>query len=105
LARYNSAILRWQAKHGIHNEDVCRIFLTPKGREASTAEDWKALSFSQLARALCDAANSLRNKPGYHYLRFYVAGILKDILRLAIAKSPTRGDPGRYRLLGFLERS
>jgi hypothetical protein len=106
LARYDSEIARWRKEHDISSENVCRIFLTPdEGREASTGENWKALSFGQLARALCDAANSLRNKPGYHYFRFYVAGILRDILGLPIGKSPTRGDPSRYRLLGFLERS
>ena len=103
LARYNAEIDRRRKEHS--SENVCRIFLTPdEGREATTGKNWKALSFCQLARALCDAADSLKNKPGYHYFRFYVAGILRDILRLPIGKSPARGDPGGYRLLGFLEK-
>jgi hypothetical protein len=104
LARYNSEIARWQQEHNISSENICRIFLTRDGAEGSTAENWKSLSFSQLAWALCEAANSLRNRPGFHYLRLYIAGVLKDILRLPIGKPPIRGEPGRYRLLAFLEK-
>jgi hypothetical protein len=106
LARYNSEIAKWREEQRVDEGNVCRVFLTPaKGREASTGKHWKALSFSKLARAFCDAADSLRNKPGHHYLRFYVAGVLKDILGLPTGQSPAHRHPGRYALLKFLEES
>jgi hypothetical protein len=105
LRRYDTEIRRWLGGRRIETDSVCRIFLTADGRKARTAEDWEALSFSKLAKAFCDAANSLRTKPGYHYLCLYIASVLKEILHLPIGKSDAERDCGRYKLLGFLEKS
>ncbi len=105
LDRYDEEIRKWLKEHGSDNDRVCRVFLTPDGRKGTTARDWKPLSFSKLAQAFCDAANSLRTKAGYHYLRFYIASVLKDILQPPIAKSNAERDCSRYKLLSFLEKS
>ena len=102
LGRYDTEIRRRREDRAIETDSVCRVFLTPEGRNAATAEDWEALSFSNLAKAFWDAASSLSTKPGYHYLRFYIASVLRDILHLPIGESGAERDCSRYKLLGFL---
>jgi hypothetical protein len=104
LDRYDLEITKAREEKQVEGENVRRIFLTADGREPTTGKHWKALSFSRLARAFCEAARSLRKKPGHHYLRFYAAGILKDILHLPTGACDAGRDCNRYRLLGFLEK-
>lgn len=76
LDRYEVAIKRPNVK------DVFRVFLTPTGHkpESATGKDWLPVSFSRLAGCLADASIDLKNKHGYHFLRFYIASIIRDIL-------------------------
>ncbi len=103
LDRYGKEIKKWLAEHKGTGHEVYQIFLTREGDEATTGKRWKPLSFSNLVRVFCDTANSLTAKPGYHFLRFYLAGVLKDILDLPIGQG--NGQQNQYKLLGFLKGS
>jgi hypothetical protein len=80
LDRYEAAIKVAIKRHNI--EDVFRVFLTPTGHkpESATGKDWLPVSFSRMAGCLADASIDLKNKQGYHFLRFYIASIIRDIL-------------------------
>jgi PD-(D/E)XK nuclease superfamily protein len=70
------------------NREVFRVFLTPDARQAATArQDWTLLRFQELVEAFRDVLDQLRDKPGYHYLRFYIAGVLRDVCRWHISGS------------------
>jgi PD-(D/E)XK nuclease superfamily protein len=85
LARYDE----WIEAHA-GNRRALRVFLTPDARASATAcEEWTALSFLRLACILRGAFKDLQDKPGYHFLRFYLTGVLKDICRWSIPV----GDP------------
>lgn len=98
LDRYNKEIRAEREKQ------IDCLFLTPDGREAESGEQkWNALSFSALARVFCEATDKLATKPGYHFLRFYLAGILKDVLGLPVGDASR--DYNQYKLLRFLKGS
>ncbi|HZZ79083.1 MAG TPA: PD-(D/E)XK nuclease family protein [Gemmataceae bacterium] len=70
---------RWVQKVS-HGREVFRIFLTPDGRPAeSSEEDWIPMSFLELACVVRKKYGALTDRAGYHFLRHYLAGILKDI--------------------------
>ena len=98
LDRYNREINKWRSRH--HDGEVRRVFLTPDGKRATSGQRWKSASFSWLAHVFWDAACSSRQAPGYHFLRYYLAGVLKDILGLPIGNRDIRQNP--YKLLKFL---
>ena len=64
------------------NRELYRVFLTPNGRitDSSNAE-WTPLSFLELVRIFRAVYGGLRNAPGFHFLRFYLAGVLQDVCR------------------------
>lgn len=60
--------------------DRFRIFLTPNGDAPEFPEDdWVPLSYSQLVRVFRSAYDELRDTAGFHFLRFYLAGVLQDV--------------------------
>ena len=62
------------------DREVYRVFLTPDGRTAdSNADEWQPMSFLELVRIFRSIYGELRHAPGFHYLRFYLAGVLQDI--------------------------
>lgn len=95
LDRYESAI------NGSNIEDVFRVFLTTNGREAEghTGRNWHPVSFSRIAGRLAFASSDLKKKPGYHFLRFYIASIIRDILGW---KKMEEANP--YQLLSYLDQ-
>jgi hypothetical protein len=105
LSRYNKAIKEWLAEHRSTGSTVWRIFLTRTAEEAETGKGWMQLSFSSLARIFWGTSNSLATTPGYHVLRFYLAGVLKDILDLPIGLGNVQWNRHKYKLLGFLKGS
>jgi len=61
--------------------EVLRVFLTPNGRAPRTSSadwKWKSLSFVDLA-SVFRRVSGLQDKPGYHFLRYYLTGVLQDI--------------------------
>lgn len=85
---------------------ILRVFLTPDGRDAETglqAGAWRALSFWELARLFQAVLKDVQGTSGYHFLRFYLSGVLHDICRCPpVTKDwpATCGDP--YTVLKFL---
>jgi hypothetical protein len=59
--------------------ELIRVFLTPDGREPRTGSaKWQALSFVDLA-GIFRHVRGLQDKSGYHFLRYYLTGVLQDI--------------------------
>jgi hypothetical protein len=98
LDRYNREIRKWRARH--RDGEIHRVFLTPNGREPKSVGKWTLASFSQLVRVFWGAACSRTADPGFHFLRYYLAGVLKDVVRLPIGLANVQRNP--YRLLEFL---
>jgi hypothetical protein len=60
-----------------------RVFLTPKGRPPETgSEGWEPMSFLNLVQVFRNVYGKLRLAPGFHFLKFYLAGVLQDVCRL-----------------------
>jgi len=58
------------------------IFLTKNGRSPETGtEEWESLSFLELVRIFRAVYGELRGAPGFHFLKFYLAGVLQDVCR------------------------
>jgi hypothetical protein len=95
LAKYDV----WVATH-YSDHQVLRVFLTPDGRAATTgSEDWPALSFLELVNVLGACLPDLAATPGYHLLRFYLAGVLRDVCGCPLP-TPDCRDP--HTLLKYL---
>lgn len=74
--------------------EVIRVFLTPNGRAPRTGSaGWKVLSFVDLASVFRRVLPGLQDTPGYHFLRYYLTGVLKDIYRLTVPISSDCENP------------
>lgn len=98
LDRYEDAI----KKRNI--EDVFCVFLTPNGRKSVgiTDKNWLPVSFIIIAGRLAAASRDLKDKQGYHFLRFYIASIIRDILGWKMAEKSEKANP--YLLLSYLNQ-
>jgi hypothetical protein len=101
----------WLRAHAVHREKY-RVFLTadgrapenPNGREPDIgAEDdeWEPLSFLELVRVLRSTYDGLRQAPGFHFLRFYLAGVLQDVCHLPRNVGEHAADP--YAVVAYLK--
>lgn len=93
---------RWIKKRDY--ERITRIFLTPDGRPAETSDEdeWKPLSFLELAGIFRTALFTLdKTGEGYHFLRYYLTGILKDICRWQLPINPEK-TPDPYGFLAYV---
>lgn len=62
------------------DRETYRVFLTPDARPPKTGcEEWKAFSFLELVKTFRKVYGELRHAPGFHFLRFYLAGVLQDV--------------------------
>jgi hypothetical protein len=96
LSRYDD----WLASLA-DNREVIRVFLTPEGRLPESAlEEWVPLKFQELAEIFRAASDELRNRAGFQFLRMYLAGVLRDVCRLAFPIRSQSDDP--YSLLDYL---
>ena len=89
LARYDEWVeRRTPADHTL------RVFLTADGREARTSsEGWQSLSFLELATVFRRTVTELRDRPGYHFLRYYLTGVLRDVCGVPVPVSADCADP------------
>jgi hypothetical protein len=90
LARYEKQV---------HMDDPhALVFLTTDGRSAVTGSQdgktkWIPLSFKELMALFNNCLPKLERKPGFEFLRLYMAGVLKDIYQLHGGKNiGERGD-------------
>jgi hypothetical protein len=81
---------------------VFRVFLTPEGRAPDTgAEEWEPLSYSELVRTFRAVYGGLRHAPGFHFLRFYLAGVLQDVCHWPRNVGEDAPDP--YAIASYLK--
>jgi hypothetical protein len=89
LQRYE-AWLRSNAK----GREPLRVFLTADGHlPESGADKWESLSFLELVRVFRAEYSGLRDAPGFHFLRFYLAGVLQDVCGLPRNVESQNADP------------
>jgi hypothetical protein len=78
-----------------------RVFLSPNGRQPKTSSaKWRVLSFLNLASIFRQAAG-LQDKPGYHFLRYYLTGVLRDVCGLPVPISSDCENP--YAAVDYLQ--
>jgi hypothetical protein len=91
----------WLDAHAV-NRTTYRVFLTPDGRASETGgEEWESFSFLELVRIFRGVYGHLRQAPGFHFLRFYLAGVLQDICRLPRNVGVDAADP--YAVASYLK--
>ena len=80
---------------------VLRVFLTPNGRAPRTSSaEWQVLSFVDLA-SVVRRVSGLRDRPGYHFLRYYLTGVLQDICGCPASISSDCKNP--YAVVDYLK--
>ncbi len=81
--------------------EVFRVFLTPDGRAPRTnSAKWQILKFVDLA-SVFRRVSGLQDRPGYHFLRYYLTGVLRDICRLPVLISSDSKNP--YTAVDYLK--
>lgn len=99
LERYDKWI---EARRG--NRYAVKVFLTPEGRQPEAAvTGWVPLSFLELVRIFREPYPQLRDRCGFHLLRFYLTGILKDICRWKIPVGGTDCCDDPYGIVDYLK--
>lgn len=82
--------------------EVFRVFLTPDGRPPETGvEEWESLSFLELVRSFRLVYSGLHGTPGFHFLRFYLAGVLQDVCHWPRNVADGTADP--YAVASYLK--
>jgi len=92
----------WLMRHAQQTE-VLRVFLTPDGREPRTNSakcKWQTLKFVELA-SVFRHVSGLQDTPGYHFLRYYLTGVLREICGYPASISPDSASP--YSLVDYLK--
>jgi hypothetical protein len=97
LQRYET----WLRAHAAGRK-VFRVFLTPEGQPAETGpKHWEPLCFLELVRTFRSVYGALGDKPGFHFLRFYLAGVLQDVCHLRYNIAQDDADP--YTVAAYLK--
>lgn len=63
------------------------IFLTPNGRDPTSAgkrgpSRWRSISFLQLMALFREKLDLLQHRPGFPFLRLYMAGVLRNVCEI-----------------------
>jgi hypothetical protein len=91
----------WFHSHAADRQTY-RVFLTPDGRPPETGDDdWEAMSFLELVRIFRSVYGGLRLAPGFHFLRFYLAGVLQDVCSLP--RNVREDAPDPYAVASYLK--
>jgi hypothetical protein len=99
LAKYD----KWIRKRG-HGREVFRVFLTAEGRQPETSEeDWKPMSFLQLACIFRNAYKRLEHQPGHQLLQYYLAGVLKHICHWSLPVQDAESCTDPYGFVQYLK--
>jgi len=77
----------------------CKPCRTPQEGDG----DWLPLSFAALVRILRVGMEGLQQAEGYHFLRYYLAGVLRDVCHWPVPLDLGRVDP--YLLLDYLSEA
>lgn len=80
LERYE----KWLKEHA-YDHLVFRMLLSAEPRAPESGQDdWTNLTFLDLACLFRGRFGDLAARPGYHFLRFYLCGILRDVCRWSL---------------------
>lgn len=91
----------WLHSHA-EGRRVFRVFLTPDGNPAEGgSEEWIPLRFLELVQIFQKVYRKLNDKPGFHFLRFYLAGVLQDIC--GWPRRVTADAPDPYTIVSYLK--
>jgi hypothetical protein len=97
LARYDE----WLDDH-YANHFIWRVFLTPDSRKAQTArKKWPQMTFLDLVCIFRTVLTDLKGAEGYHFLRYYLSGVLQDICHWSIPVKADCQDP--YAVIAYLD--
>lgn len=103
LKYYEKEITKWKKNNKNGNEYL--IFLTKDKNEAETGTNkyyWRPVSFEELFASFWKQSKYLKNRPGYQFLRLYLAGVLKDIMGWTLPLDRSTDSP--YEALLLLNR-
>jgi len=92
---------QWLAKYCEENHlKSCNILMVFLSRNKGTDRAlWKNLSYLELFESFSKVLSSNTNKHGYHFLRYYLAGIMMDILEWPLPISVnTKTEPFAWQL-------
>ncbi len=90
----------WLSIHAADRE-IFRVFLTPDSHSPETGcEDWLTLSFQNLVQIFRKVYPKLKRTPGFHFLRFYLSGVLQDICGWPREVTADTSDP--YAVASYL---
>jgi hypothetical protein len=95
LSDYND----WVKRHHPDRKALL-VFLTADGLPDEGDGDWHAVSFADLVMILRGGMEELSGAQGYHYLRYYLAGVLRDVCRWPIPLDTKKANP--HLLLDYL---
>jgi hypothetical protein len=85
-------------------QTIVRVFLTPDGVPPETGSSaWVPVSFARMVRAFRAPLFRQRGSEGYHFLRFYLAGVLRDVCRWPVPLGGAVRDP--YSVLEYLREA
>ena len=96
------------AKRNADGRRVLRIFLTPDGRDATSSGDdspstsWTPMSFLELVCNFRIALRAVKKSAGYHFGRYYLSGVMKDICRWSLPLCDPRTAVDPYSLADYL---
>jgi hypothetical protein len=85
---------------------IYKIFITTTGRKPLTTKKyWTRISFLEICEIFRKVLPTLKEKPGFHFLRYYIAGVLKDILKWPLPIEPKDGKVYEvYEVYEFLSK-
>ncbi len=90
----------WLASHA-DGREIYLVFLTADGRESETGcDEWKPWSFLKLVQVFRQVYPHLATARGFHFLRFYLAGVLQDIC--GWPRHVTADAPDPYAIASYL---
>ena len=88
----------WLEKHPVAN--TLRVLLTPHEKRRTNSTDWQTLTFVELASVL-RRVPGLQDRPGYHFLRYYLTGVLRDVCKMSFDTSSDCTNP--YATVDYLK--
>jgi hypothetical protein len=98
LTLYELYANEWLSRN--ENGNILFIFITPDRNEGKTSQQrWETLSYEDLVVLFWSRAKFLKNCAGYHFLRLYLAGLLKDVQGWPIPLTETTDSPYKALLL------
>ena len=91
----------WLDQHAQPGMHTLRVFLTPNGRTPKTnLVNWQTISFVELA-SVFRCVSGLQDKPGFHFLRYYLTGVLRDVCKMSLDLSSDCKNP--YATIDYLQ--